>query len=190
MSTALLLLGSYLVGSVNVAIVVLRVAHKPDPRGQHSGNPGASNVARIAGRPIAGLVLGLDLARSIFVCMLASRRGPLEMVPWAGLALLVGNRFPLFHGFRGGKGVATYLGFVGAARPWLALAACAAWLAAYFLGKVVAVASMVMLAVLVCAAWFAWPATPAALLPTGLSAALIVHGHRGNWATLRKRQSG
>jgi acyl phosphate:glycerol-3-phosphate acyltransferase len=186
MTVALLLLASYLLGSWNFAITVLRIGGFPDPRTQHSGNAGTSNVARIAGRPVAALVLALDLLRSVAVYQVARRFAPAEAVPWAGLALLLGNRFPLFHRFRGGKGVATYLGFLAAAEPWLALAACAAWLVTYLVGKVVAIASMTMLAVLVAAAVHTWPRTIPAIAPTVLSAALILVGHRSNWAALRK----
>ena len=186
MTVALLLLASYLLGSWNFAITVLRIGRFPDPRTQHSGNAGTSNVARIAGRPVAALVLALDLARSVAVYQVAHRFAAAEAVPWAGLALLLGNRFPLFHRFRGGKGVATYLGFLGAAEPWLALAACAAWLGTYLVGKIVAIASMAMLAVLVAAALYTWPRTPLTVVATVLSATLIIVGHRSNWAALRK----
>jgi len=186
MIVALLLLASYLLGSLNFAIAVLRIGKFPDPRTQHSGNPGTSNVARIAGRPVAALVLALDLARSVAVYQVAHRFAAAEAVPWAGLALLLGNRFPLFHRFRGGKGVATYLGFLGAAEPWLGLAACAAWLVTYLVGKIVAIASMAMLAVLAAAAIHTWPRTPLAVVATVLSALLILVGHRSNWIALRK----
>lgn len=186
MDLALLLAAAYVIGSVNVAIVVLRIARFPDPRTRYSGNAGASNVARIAGRPIAALVLAIDLARSMGVLQAAMHHLPADGVPWAGLALLLGNRFPLFHGFRGGKGVATYLGFVGGAQPWIALVACLAWLVTYLVGRIVAIASMAMLAVLVAGAVYTWPESATAVAPTILSAVLIVVGHRSNWATLRR----
>ena len=110
-------MASYLFGSLNFAIIVLRICGFPDPRTAHSGNAGASNVARVAGQPIAGLVLLLDVARSVSVQLAAARFCPSQWIAWAGLALILGNRFPLYHGFRGGKGVAAYLGFVGAAQP-------------------------------------------------------------------------
>ncbi|HEY5284699.1 MAG TPA: glycerol-3-phosphate acyltransferase, partial [Polyangia bacterium] len=118
MATIAVLVASYLVGSLNFAIIVSRIGGFPDPRTLHSGNAGASNVARVAGRPLAGLVLLLDMARAVSVQWVAARSCSPGWIPWAGLALILGNRFPLFHGFRGGKGVATYLGFVGAAQPW------------------------------------------------------------------------
>ena len=181
LSTLAVLVASYLFGSLNFAITVLRIGGFPDPRALHSGNPGTSNVARIAGRPIAGLVLLLDLARSVLVYLAAARFCPPDTVAWAGLALILGNRFPLYHRLRGGKGVAAYLGFVGAAQPGFALLACGAWLAGYLPTKVPAFASMAMLLVLAGAALHALPTTMVSVSGTLLTAALIVVGHRGNW---------
>jgi glycerol-3-phosphate acyltransferase PlsY len=185
LATFAVLVASYLFGSLNVAITVLRMGGFPDPRTLHSRNPGTSNVARIAGRPIAGLVLVLDLARSVSVQWVATRWCMPGAVPWAGLALILGNRFPLYHGFRGGKGVAAYLGFVGASQPWLALFACATWLVTYLPSKTPALASMTMLLVLVGATLRASPTTIASVSGTLLTAALIVAGHRSNWVHWR-----
>jgi len=185
LATFAVLVASYLFGSLNFAITVLRMGGFPDPRTLHSGNPGTSNVARVAGRPIAGLVLVLDLARSVSLQWVATRWCAPDVVPWAGLALILGNRFPLYHGFRGGKGVAAYLGFVGASQPWLALFACAMWLVTYLPSKTPALASMTMLLVLVGATLRASPTTIASVSGTLLTAALIVAGHRSNWANWR-----
>ena len=188
MATIAVLVASYLVGSLNFAIIVSRIGGFPDPRTLHSGNAGASNVARVAGRPLAGLVLLLDMARAVSVQWVAARSCSPGWIPWAGLALILGNRFPLFHGFRGGKGVATYLGFVGAAQPWFALLACGAWLAGYLPTKIPALASMAMLGVLAWAALRSSPITIASVAGTILTAALIVAGHRSNWAAWRKQR--
>jgi glycerol-3-phosphate acyltransferase PlsY len=188
LSTLAVLVASYLFGSLNFAITVLRIGGFPDPRTLQSRNPGTSNVARIAGRPIAGLVLLLDLARSVWVQWVATRFCTPDAVSWAGLALILGNRFPLYHRLRGGKGVAAYLGFVGAAQPWLALAACGAWLCTYLPTKIPALASMAMLLVLIGAALRASPFTLASVCGTLLTAALILAGHRSNWANWREHR--
>ena len=154
----------------------------------HSGNLGTSNVARVAGRPLAGLVLLLDMARAVSVQLAATRFCPEEWIPWAGFALILGNRFPLYHGFRGGKGVATYLGFVGAAQPWFALLACGAWLASYLPTKIPALASMAMLLVLSVAVLHASPTTIVSVSGTVFTAALIVVGHRSNWVAWQRRK--
>jgi acyl phosphate:glycerol-3-phosphate acyltransferase len=188
LATIAVLVACYLLGSLNFAIAVLRIGGFPDPRTLHSGNPGASNVARVAGRPRAGLVLLLDMARAVSVQWAATRCCPSEWIPWAGVALILGNRFPLFHGFRGGKGVAAYLGFVGATQPGFALLACGAWLACYLPTKIPALASMAMLLVLAGAALRASPTTIAAVSGTLLTAALIVVGHWKNWVAWRERR--
>jgi acyl phosphate:glycerol-3-phosphate acyltransferase len=188
LTTLSVLAASYLLGSLNFAIVVLHICGFPDPRTVHSGNAGASNVARVAGRPIAGLVLLLDVARSVSVQLAAARFCPSQWIAWAGLALILGNRFPLYHGFRGGKGVATYLGFAGAAHPWSALLACAAWLATYLPTKIPALASMAMLAVLVGASLHASPLTFVSVGGSLLTAGLIVAGHRSNWAAWQTKK--
>jgi glycerol-3-phosphate acyltransferase PlsY len=187
LATIAVLVASYLVGSLNFAIAVLSMGGFSDPRTLHSGNPGTSNVARVAGRPLAGLVLLLDLARAVSVQLAATRFCPPDLVPWAGLALLLGNRFPLYHRFRGGKGVATYLGFVGAAQPWFALLACGAWVVSYLPTNIPALASMAMLVVLAGAALRASPFTVASVGGTLLSVALIVAGHWKNWVAWRKQ---
>ena len=186
--TLAVLVATYLFGSLNFAIAVLRIGRFPDPRTLHSGNPGTSNVARIAGRPVAGLVLLLDMARAVSVQLAATRFCPADAVPWAGLALILGNRFPLFHAFRGGKGVATYLGFVAAAHPWFALLACGVWLVTYLPSRIPALASMAMLFVLVAASLRASSFTIVSTSGTLLTAALIVAGHRSNWTTWEKRE--
>jgi glycerol-3-phosphate acyltransferase PlsY len=188
LTTLSVLVASYLLGSLNFAIVILRIGGFPDPRTMHSGNAGASNVARVAGRPIAGLVLLLDMARSVSVQLAAARFCPAEWIAWAGLALILGNRFPLYHGFRGGKGVATYLGFVGAAQPWSALLACGAWLATYLPTRIPALASMAMLAVLVGASLHASPLTVVSVGGSLLTTGLIVAGHRSNWAAWQTKK--
>ncbi len=186
--TLAVLVATYLLGSLNFAIAVLRIGRFPDPRTLHSGNPGASNVARIAGRPVAGLVLLLDMARAVSVELAATRFCPADAVPWVGLVLILGNRFPLFHAFRGGKGVATYLGFVAAAHPWLALLACGAWLVTYLPSRIPALASMSMLLVLVAASVRTSSFAIAPASGTLFTAALIVASHRSNWAAWRKRE--
>jgi glycerol-3-phosphate acyltransferase PlsY len=188
MATFAVLVASYLSGSWNFAITVLRMGGFPDPRTLHSGNPGTSNVARVAGRSLAGLVLLLDVARAVSVQFAATRFCQPDFVPWAGLTLILGNRFPLYHRFRGGKGVATYLGFVGAAQPWSALLACAAWVVSYLPTRIPALASMAMLFVLAGAALRASPLTIAAVSGTILTAALIVTGHCKNWVAWRVRR--
>jgi glycerol-3-phosphate acyltransferase PlsY len=183
------LAATYILGSINFSILTLRALARPDPRAQHSGNPGVSNVARIAGRGAAALVLSLELGRAVALYHLALSTGGPALVPFGGLSLVTANRFPMWHGLRGGKGVAGYLGFVAAGAPLGACLACVAWLSAYGVTRVTAVASMTMLVVL-CASVLRdtsrWDAGCVATLAT---AALIVLGHVKNFRALCSARS-
>ncbi len=123
---------AYLAGSVSFGVVLTRLLGKGDLRAQGSGNAGTLNAARVLGRGWALVVLGLDAGRGALAAWLALRLLAGPWMPYLGLAgVFAGNLFPLFHGFRGGKGVATSLGamlgldwVVGLGGPvvWLALA--------------------------------------------------------------------
>jgi acyl phosphate:glycerol-3-phosphate acyltransferase len=176
---------AYLIGSFNFSIVALRLAGRPDPRTVHSGNAGAANVARTAGLGVAAIVLALDLARAVVVARAALRLCSPEIFPWSGFALVLGNRYPLWHRLRGGKGVASYLGFVGATEPWGALVSCAGWVITYGATRIAAVASMAMLVGLSVTMVLAMPRTMSAFAATALSVLLIVAGHAPNWRALR-----
>ena len=110
---------AYLAGSVNFSILVFKITQKGDPRDSFSGNPGMTNVFRQSGFLMAAVVLLLDMGRSMAVAILAAGLLSYSWVPWIGFGLIVGNRYPCFHGFRGGKGVANYLGtpYVGLTAP-------------------------------------------------------------------------
>jgi glycerol-3-phosphate acyltransferase PlsY len=113
---------AYLVGSVNFSILICRLVGYDDPRHHGSGNPGATNVYRLAGIGWASTVLLLDVGRAVSIAIVAKLLLPFWQVPWVGLGLIVGNRFTCFHGFNGGKGVANYLGFTAVVAPlWAAL---------------------------------------------------------------------
>ena len=185
--TLLLLTIAYLAGSINFSIIVFRMTGRGDPRDAFSGNPGMTNVYRQSGWPTAAMVLLLDVGRSVLVAMLAVHWLAGTWVPWIGLALIVGNRYPCFHGFRGGKGVANYLGFSLYNVPSAVPAAAVAWLLSFALVRKPFVGSFLMVAILAWAsaahcAYQAW--CSAGALTTAL---FIVYSHRGNIIELMHR---
>ena len=107
----LLIGGGYLFGSVSSAIITCRVLGLPDPRSQGSGNPGATNVLRIGGKKAAAVTLVGDMLKGLLPVLAASllNVAPLTLA-LTGLAAFLGHLYPVFFGFRGGKGVATALG--------------------------------------------------------------------------------
>ena len=105
------LIGSYFIGSISSAIIICKICNLPDPRTQGSGNPGATNVLRIGGKKVAAFVLIFDGLKGAIPVMLAHYFG-LNMFELTIILLsaFLGHVFPIYYGFKGGKGVATYLG--------------------------------------------------------------------------------
>ena len=126
---ALLLAVGYLLGSLPFAVLVSRVLRYPDPRTYGSGNPGATNVLRGAGRVAAVLTLVGDAGKGALAVWVGRIVGSGETLALAcGAAAFFGHLFPVFLRFRGGKGVATFLGVLLAFEPWLGLACSGVWL--------------------------------------------------------------
>ncbi len=171
---------AYLAGSVSFSIVLFRLLGRDDPRKSFSTNPGVTNVYRQAGPLWALLVLLLDLGRASALACVSLRLLPPAFLPWCALFLLLGNMYPVFHGFKGGKGVANYLGFTLIPAPWFAAAAAAAWLLLFKITRQPFLGSFGMIAALSLGlAWragFDIPAVLGAIVNTGL----IVYAHRRN----------
>jgi glycerol-3-phosphate acyltransferase PlsY len=171
---------AYLAGSINFSILLFKISGKEDPRNEFSGNPGAVNVYRQAGLPMGALVWLLDMGRAIGVALLSIHLVPIALVPLSGLALILGNRFPCFHGFRGGKGVANYLGFTTIITPLAAGISALAWLVTFALFRIPFVGSFVMVFILGAGTLLACnfdPLSTAAVLTTVV---FIYYGHRRN----------
>jgi glycerol-3-phosphate acyltransferase PlsY len=99
----LLFIGAYTAGSINFSILLFRILKKEDPRKEFSGNAGVTNVYRQAGYLWASVVLLMDLARAMGIALISTSLLRMELVPWVGLGLILGNRFPCFHNFHGGR---------------------------------------------------------------------------------------
>jgi glycerol-3-phosphate acyltransferase PlsY len=144
----LLLAAAYVVGSINFSILVFRFTGHEDPRHYGSGNPGATNVYRQAGIGWAAAVLLLDVGRAVLVALAAKALVPFWQVPWVGLGLILGNRFPCFHRFQGGKGVANYLGFTAVVTPVWAALGVLAWGTAHLVWRTPFLSSFAMVCLL------------------------------------------
>jgi glycerol-3-phosphate acyltransferase PlsY len=111
-------LGAYAIGSINTSILAGRLAGKGDVRQVGSGNPGATNTLRLLGKGWAVVVLLVDAGRGAGVYLLAACLLPGVWQPFVvTFGVVLGNLFPVFHGFKGGKGVATSLGLYLAISP-------------------------------------------------------------------------
>jgi glycerol-3-phosphate acyltransferase PlsY len=184
MRLAELILFAYLAGSINFAIIVLGLLGKEDPRTLFSGNAGTTNVFRQARLRWAALVLILDVGRAVGLAALALAFLPATLVPWVGLALVAGNRFPLFHRFRGGKGVAGYLGFTLPIAPWGVVLACLIWVAVHRVVRLPFIASFCKILILGGATIMAIGAQGMTIAGSAATLLLIVFNHKGNIRSL------
>ena len=184
MQLALLLVVAYLIGSVPFAVVISRLFGMADPRSYGSGNPGATNVLRSGNKLAAALTLVGDAFKGWLAVFLAASVAPsMEAatlaVPAAGLAAFLGHLFPVFLGFKGGKGVATAAGVLIGANSWLGLATLGVWLGVAFTLRYSSLAAL-------CAA-LAAPAVAFALglgtdwvIAIGVMSALLIWRHKDN----------
>ena len=148
----------YLLGSVDFGVIVPRLLGV-DIYGTGSGNPGATNVLRTMGRKEAALVLLGDLAKGVGAAALGSWAGGPVVGFAAGLAAVVGHCFPIWHRFKGGKGVAAAAGMAAWLEPWALLIVLGVFVAVAVLTRKASLGSL--------------------LAALGLIPALAVFGHRG-----------
>ncbi|MFA5180056.1 MAG: glycerol-3-phosphate acyltransferase [Syntrophales bacterium] len=182
MKLAVLLAGAYVAGSVNFSLLLFRVLGREDPRRQFSGNAGVTNVYRQAGFFWAAVVLLLDVGRALGVCWVALHMLALDVVPWMGFAFIVGNRYPCFHQFHGGKGVAGYLGFTALISPISAGFSALVWVLAYGIVRIPFIASFFMIAVLAVGTIIACGFQTKAIAGTVATVLFIFNNHKQNVA--------
>ena len=173
---------AYALGTFPTAGLVAR-AHGRDPTREGSGNPGASNVYRLAGRRAAATVFAGDVVKGSGAAALGWVVDGRELAVVCGAAAVVGHCFPVTRGFRGGKGVATAAGFVAVVLPALALLAAATWTVLARTTRKASLASLVTVTVAVVGAVVMRDMSRETAILVG-TALLIVARHAGNLARL------
>ena len=176
----ILVLVGYVVGSISCAIVVCRAIGAPDPRSTGSRNPGATNVLRVAGKKAAAATLVGDSLKGLLPLLagrwLGADHATLAII---GMAAFIGHLFPVFFGFRGGKGVATLIGvLLGLAWP-LGLIFIAIWL---LMAKVFRISSLSALiaSVMMPPVGYAFALPPPYLVTISVMVVLLLWRHRSN----------
>ncbi len=146
---------AYLAGSVSSAIIVCRMMRLPDPREQGSGNPGATNVMRLGGKKAAGITLLGDVLKGLMPVYLAKMLGmPVDALALIGLAAFLGHLYPVFFGFKGGKGVATSVGVLLGFTWALGFAVIATWLLIYKISKISSLSALIASSLSSAYAWY------------------------------------
>jgi acyl phosphate:glycerol-3-phosphate acyltransferase len=184
MQTALIALAAYLLGSISFAVVVSRLMGLPDPHSYGSKNPGATNVLRSGSKLAAVLTLVGDTGKGALAVFLAAYYTGEDPAigydaPIAGAMALLGHLYPVFHGFLGGKGVATAAGVLLALNIWLGLGVLATFAVIVAFFRMVSLASIISAVFAVFWAWSLFgmaPITPV----VGAIALLVIWRHRDN----------
>lgn len=172
----------YLLGSISSAIVICRLMKLPDPRTQGSKNPGATNVMRIGGKKAAYSTFLGDFLKGLIPVLIASWLIS-DNVNWAiagaGLGAFLGHLYPLYFGFKGGKGVATLVGILVATSLLATLVFAITWLTLLLLTGYVSLASIIGVG-LVAVAAIIFQLPPAIILLFAILAILVTYRHTEN----------
>jgi len=191
MKLSLMLIGfAYLAGSVSSAIIVCRLLGLPDPRGQGSGNPGATNVLRIGGKKAAAITLIGDMLKGLVPVLIAKALGAtLAVQAMVAVAAFLGHLYPVFFGFRGGKGVATALGVLLGLHWPVGLLTIATWLVIAKLFRISSLAALLSLLVTPLYIWWLIP-DRSLIIAVVFMVALLFWRHRSNIRNLFQGTEG
>jgi len=177
---------AYLLGSLSFGLLIARVHGGADLRHSGSGNIGATNVVRTLGKTAGLLTLLGDGAKGLVAVLCAQAWGQASVLPAvAALAAVLGHMFPLYHGFKGGKGVATALGVLLPTLPLPLLGGFIVWLVVVAVWRYVSAGSMLAaLVVPLLAALWSYPVP--LILAAAMIALLVLYKHQENLSRLRQ----
>ena len=174
----------YLIGSISFAVVVSRLMGLDDPRAYGSGNPGATNVLRSGNKKAAILTLMMDALKGFVpVSAVVAFGAPYGLgegtAALVGLAAFLGHLWPVFFGFKGGKGVATGAGMLLGLNPLLGVATLLSWVIVAYFTRYSSLAAIVAAVFAPFYQWLIWGFGPTTIVCAVL-AALVVWRHSGN----------
>jgi acyl phosphate:glycerol-3-phosphate acyltransferase len=158
LTSILLIVAAYLLGSISSAIIVCRLMGLPDPRTQGSNNPGATNVLRIGGKRPAAITLVGDSLKGLIPMLAGHLLGQVDPLTLAGigLAAFIGHLYPVFFRFQGGKGVATALGVQFGLYWPIGLCVAAIWLFVAKVLKISSLSGLISMALAPVIVWLFW----------------------------------
>jgi glycerol-3-phosphate acyltransferase PlsY len=186
----LLILAGYLFGSISTAIIVCKLMGLPDPRTGGSGNPGATNVARLGGKKAAILTLIGDMLKGLIPVLIAhAMEAPPVILAGTALAAFLGHLYPVFFGFRGGKGVATALGVIYGLDWRVGLLTTAVWLGMALLFRYSSLAALTAILLTPLGFLWLWP-EPSVVAAMVIMTVLLYWRHRSNISNLLNGKEG
>lgn len=194
MTSFILILISYLIGSLSFAVIVSKASGLADPRSYGSGNPGATNVLRSGNKKAAALTLLGDALKGWLAIVLAQWAaawlglGP-EVLAFAAVAVTLGHMWPVFFSFKGGKGVATAAGILLALDWRMGLVTLLVWLVVAKGLKISSLAALLAALVAPVLAWF-WLTSMAQIVAVGIISILLIWRHQRNIRDLLTGKEG
>lgn len=177
---ALVVFTGYLIGSIASAVLVCKLLGKDDPRNEGSGNPGATNVLRLHGKQAAILTLLGDALKGFLPVFLLSHFGaPPVIIALTGLTAFIGHLYPVFFQFRGGKGVATFVGVLLGTYWLLGLCFIATWSLMALAFRYSSLSALVAAVLTPLYTFWLFPGLPF-ILVNSIMALLLLWRHRSN----------
>lgn len=190
LNSLLIIVAAYLLGSISSAVIVGRLLGIADPRTQGSGNPGATNMLRIGGTKAGAITLLGDMLKGLIAVLIARVIGAgADVEALAATAAFLGHLFPVFFGFRGGKGVATALGALLGLQWSVGLLVIGTWLAVAALFRYSSLAALVAAAAAPLYMWWLKP-EPTVVAAAILMSLLLYWRHRSNIRNLLSGTEG
>lgn len=175
------IVAAYLIGSISFGIIISKVYGLPDPRTVGSGNIGATNVARSGKKSAAILTLLGDAFKGWLPVWMALQAIDLMwVVACVGLAVFFGHLYPVFHKFKGGKGVATALGVMLGVSGWLALGALLVWVVTFSATRISSLSALVAAVAAPAIAWYLLSPYPDYVWMVLVMSVFLVWRHRTN----------
>lgn len=186
----ILIFAGYLAGSLSAAIITCRLMGLPDPRTQGSKNPGATNVLRVGGKKAASITLLGDAMKGVIPVATAQlMQQPPLILSLVALAAFLGHLYPVFFNFRGGKGVATFLGVLLAMTWQVGLATIATWLVMAKLFKISSLSAITAATLTPLYMWWLRPEKEFIIISIIITV-LLIWRHRSNIRNLIKGTEG
>jgi glycerol-3-phosphate acyltransferase PlsY len=168
-------------GSLSSAIILCKLMGLPDPRTQGSGNPGATNVLRVGGKRAAIITLAGDMIKGVLPVLAGHAMGAsLNVLAAIGFAAFLGHLYPVFFGFRGGKGVATAIGVLIATTWQVGLATIVTWMTMAYLFRISSLSALTAFALTPLYTWILIPGQPVYFGMVCIMTTLLLWRHRSN----------
>ncbi len=182
--TLIIIILAYFIGSIPFGLILTKLIVKKDLRSLGSGNIGATNVVRAAGK-IRWYSLFLDASKAIFAIYLAAQFGLQEssLIFLIGLMAIIGHCFPIWLKFKGGKGVATYIGMIFVFDPFLTLFIIGGWYLVFYITRIVSLASILIMCTIIFYFLFKFEY---ALIYFIIGAIIVIFRHKENLQRLLK----